>query len=180
MANSTLGWFLTGRRINLRTFIQKFSWTNKVMVAFSTMTAHRYKMHCPAHAFNCGGLPDKENKQEYYSSGSVNLFWNEVVETKMKYKTKSQHLQDTGMSFHTCMRILIGKTVFTGHQRQILWQHNQQWSHRNHEPVADISGTTLPFPTRNIACKANGKPKIKFWLFIDFGFLRIQKFHKLI
>ena len=63
MANSILGWFLTGRRINLRTSSQKSSCTTNVMVAFSTMTAQRYKMHWPIHALHCGGFPGKETQQ---------------------------------------------------------------------------------------------------------------------
>lgn len=48
--------------MNLRTSFQKLSCTNKVIVAFSMMTAQRYKKHCPAQALHCGGLPDKNNK----------------------------------------------------------------------------------------------------------------------
>ena len=31
-------------------------------MAFSTITAQRYKKHCPAQALHCGGFPDKTIK----------------------------------------------------------------------------------------------------------------------
>ena len=71
IASSTLGWFLTGKRMNLRTSSQKLSCTSRVMVAFSMMTAHRYRKHCPAQALHCGGLPASGEIKHYYSAETV-------------------------------------------------------------------------------------------------------------